>query len=82
VPGLHLHLGKLGGALQALFVLHALLSGGYSLLLLDLALGVFSLAAAEELAILITHSQVDEEQVRSIVPYVLARWRGDESEAG
>src|SRR6185369_10850652 len=54
VPGLHLHLGKLGGALQALFVLHALLSGGYSPLLLYLALGVFILAAAEELAILIT----------------------------
>jgi len=82
VPGLHLHLGKVGGALQALFVLHALLSGGYSPLLLDLALGVFSVAAAEELAILITHSQVDEEQVRSVVPYVLARWRGDKTETG
>ena len=39
---------------------------------LDLALGTFSVAAAEELAILITHSEVDEEQVRSIVPYLLA----------
>ena len=29
VSGLHLHLGKLGGALQAVFVLHALLSGSY-----------------------------------------------------
>ena len=75
VPGLHLHLGKLGGALQALFVLHALLSGGYSPLLLDLALGVFIVAAAEELAILITHREIDEEKVRSIVPYLRARWR-------
>jgi phosphatidylglycerophosphate synthase len=75
VPGLHLHVGKLGGALQAVFVLHALLSGGYSALLLYLALGVFIVAAAEELAILMTHDEVDEEQVRSILPYLLARWR-------
>ena len=72
VPGLHLYLGQVGGALQALFVLHALLSGGYSPLLLYLALGVFIVATGEELAILITHSQVDEEQVRSIVPYLRA----------
>jgi len=75
VPGLHLHLGRLGGALQAIFVLHALLSGGYSPLLIYLALGVFILAAAEELAILITHREVDEEKVRSIVPYLRSRWR-------
>ena len=75
VPGLHLHLGKLGGALQAIFVLQALLSGGYSPVLLYLALGVFILAAGEELAILMTHSEVDEETVRSIVPYLIARWR-------
>ena len=78
VPGLHLYLGRVGGALQALFVLHALLSGGYSPVLLDLALGLFIAAAAEELAILVTHSQVDEEQVHSIVPYLLARWRGSQ----
>jgi len=74
VPGLHLHLGKLGGALQALFVLHALLSGGYSPALLYLALGVFILAASEELAISMTHDEVDEERVRSIVPYLRSRW--------
>src|SRR5260221_12907628 len=50
VPGLHLYLGRVGGALQALFVLHALLSGGYSPVLLRLALGTFIVAAAEELA--------------------------------
>ncbi len=72
LPGLHLHLGRVAGALQALFVLHALLSGGYSPVLLDLALGTFIVAAAEELAILITHSEVDEGRVRSIVPYLLA----------
>jgi len=75
VPGLHLHLGKLGGALQALFVLHALLSGGYSPAILYLALGVFILAASEELAISMTHDEVDEERVRSIVPYLRSRWR-------
>jgi phosphatidylglycerophosphate synthase len=75
VPGLHLHLGKLGGALQAVFVLHALLWASYSPLLLYLALGVFILAASEELAILITHPEIDEEQVRSIVPYLKSRWR-------
>jgi len=75
LPDLHLYLGQVGGALQALFVLHALLSGGYSPLLLYLALGLFIVAAAEELAILVTHSEVDEEQVRSIVPYLLAHIR-------
>jgi phosphatidylglycerophosphate synthase len=72
VPDQHLYLGQVGGALQALFVLHALLSGGYNPLLLYLALGLFIFAAAEELAILITHSQVDEAHTRSIVPYLLA----------
>jgi hypothetical protein len=37
-------------------------------------------ATAEELAILITHSEVDEEQTRSIVPYLLARWQGGNPE--
>ena len=37
--------------------------------------GVFILAASEELAILITHSEIDEEQARSIVPYLRRRWR-------
>ncbi len=72
---LHLHSGKIGGALQALFVLHALFSGGYSPLLLYLAVGSFILAAAEELLILITHDDVDPEVVRSIGPWLVKRWR-------
>jgi phosphatidylglycerophosphate synthase len=76
VSGLHTHLGKLGGLVQAIFVVQALVFGGYSRLLLFLALGLFILAAAEELAILLTHAAVDEDAVRSIVPYLRRRWRG------
>lgn len=75
VSTLHLHSGRVGGVLQAVFVLHALFSGGYSALLLYLAVGSFIVAAAEELLILITHSTLDPEAVRSIVPWVRARWR-------
>ncbi len=72
---LHLHSGKVGGGLQAVFVLHALFSGGYSALLLYLAVGSFIVAAAEELLILITHDAVDPEVVRSIGPWLLNKWR-------
>lgn len=75
VSTLHLHSGRVGGVLQAVFVLHALFSGGYSPLLLYLAVGSFSLAAAEELLILLTHATLDPEAVRSIGPYVRDRWR-------
>jgi hypothetical protein len=75
VSGFHLHLGKLGGAWQAAFVLHALLSGGYRPVRLYLALGIFMLAAAEELALQMTHAEIDEEQVRSFAPYRLRRLR-------
>ena len=75
VSGLHLHTGKLGGLVQALFVVHALWAGGYSPLLLYLALGLFVLASVEELAVLLTHAAVDEEAVRSILPYLRERWR-------
>jgi phosphatidylglycerophosphate synthase len=72
---LHLHSGKVGGLLQALFVLHALFSGGYSAGLLYVAVGSFILAAAEELLVLMTHAEVDPEAVRSIGPWVRERWR-------
>ncbi len=81
VSGLHTHLGKLGGLVQALFVVAAFVFGGYSPLLLYLALGLFILAASEELAILLTHAAIDEEAVRSIVPYLRAR-RGDAEGTG
>ena len=72
--GLHTHLGKLGGLVQAVFVVHAFVFGGYSPALLYLALGLFILASAEELLILLTHAVVDEEVVRSIVPYLRQRF--------
>jgi cardiolipin synthase (CMP-forming) len=74
VSGLHTHLGKLGGLAQAVFVVQALVLGGYSGPLLYLALGLFIMAAAEEWAILLTHAAVDEEAVRSIVPYLRQRF--------
>jgi phosphatidylglycerophosphate synthase len=73
VSGLHTHLGKLGGLVQALFVVQALVVGGYSVGLLYAALGLFVLATAEELAILLTHAVINEEAVRSIVPYLRQR---------
>jgi phosphatidylglycerophosphate synthase len=74
VLGLHTHAGKLGGLVQALFVVHAFVLGGYNLPLLYAALGLFTLASAEELAITLTHGTVDEETVRSIVPYLRQRF--------
>jgi cardiolipin synthase (CMP-forming) len=74
VSGLHTHLGKAGGLAQAVFVVHAFVFGGYSPALLYLALGLFILALAEELLILLTHAAVDEEAVRSIVPYLRQRF--------
>jgi phosphatidylglycerophosphate synthase len=74
VSGLHTHLGKLGGLVQAVFVVHAFVFGSYSPALLYMALGLFILASAEELLILLTHAAVDEEAVRSIVPYLRQRF--------
>jgi len=74
VSGLHTHLGKLGGLVQAVFVVHAFVFSGYNPALLYMALGLFILASAEELLILLTHAAVDEEAVRSIVPYLRQRF--------
>lgn len=73
VSGLHTHLGKLGGLAQAVFVVQALVFGGYSPPLLYLALGLWVVACAEELALTLTHAALDEEAVRSIVPYLRRR---------
>jgi len=51
---LHLHTGKVGGVLQALFVLHALFSGGYSPLLLFLGVGSLIPAGTGGTPIMIT----------------------------
>ncbi len=74
VSGLHTHMGKLGGLAQAAFVLHALVAGGYSAPLLYAAVGLWVLACAEELAITLTHAVLDDEAVRSIVPYLRRRF--------
>lgn len=73
--GLHLTLAKLAGAVQALFVLHAFLSGSSSELLFYTAVGLWIIAALEEIAVQLTHDQVDGS-IRSIVPHLLrnASW--------
>lgn len=73
ISTLHTHLGKLGGLVQAVFVFHSLLTGAYSPLLFYPAVGLFILAAAEELLILLAYRQVDDERLRSILPYVRDR---------
>jgi CDP-diacylglycerol--glycerol-3-phosphate 3-phosphatidyltransferase len=64
---LHLYSARLGGFFQALFVLHALLADAYSPQLLALALSLGVLAALEECAVQLTHSEIDP-QIRSILP--------------
>lgn len=56
---LHLYSARLGGFVQALFVLHALLAERYSTPLLLAALGLGTLAALEEIAVQLTHAQPD-----------------------
>ncbi len=73
VSTLHLHSGKWGGLTQAVFVLHAFLFGGYSVVLFYIAVGSFILAALEELAIQLTHTELDDERLRSILPYLRQR---------
>lgn len=64
---LHLYSARLGGFVQALFVLHALLADRYSPRLLILALALGTLAALEECIVQLRYAQVDD-QIRSILP--------------
>jgi phosphatidylglycerophosphate synthase len=73
VTTLHTHLGKLGGLVQAIFVFHAFLSGSYSPLLFYAAVGLFIIAVFEELIIQLVYAEIDDEVVRSIVPYIRQR---------
>jgi phosphatidylglycerophosphate synthase len=78
VTTLHTHLGKLGGLVQALFVFHAFLTSGfiassYSPVLFYLAIGLFILAATEELLIQLVYPEIDDEVIRSIIPYLRER---------
>jgi phosphatidylglycerophosphate synthase len=76
VTTLHTHLGKLGGLVQALFAFQAFLSGSYSPALFYLAIGSFIAASAEELLIQLAYARIDDEAVRSILPFVWQKLRG------
>ncbi len=73
VTTLHTHLGKLGGLVQAIFVFHTFFAGAYSLALFYLAVGLFIVAALEELLIQWVYREIDDEVVRSILPYLRER---------
>ena len=57
---LHLYSGKVGSLLQYLFIVHALVTPGYSELLFYLAVGMFILTNSEALLLQLTRSEVDE----------------------
>ena len=67
ISSLHLYSGRLGGIMQAIFVLHAFLSNHYSVGLFYVAIGLFIIAASEELLIQLTQTEIDEDATRSIV---------------
>lgn len=75
VTTLHTHLGKLGGLVQAIFVLHAFMTASYNHILFYLAIGLFIIAALEELLIQWVYTDIDPEVVRSILPYLRQRFR-------
>jgi phosphatidylglycerophosphate synthase len=70
---LHTYLGKAGGLVQAVFVVHAFITTSYSLVLFYFAISLFILAAIEEIFIQLVYSEIDEEMVNSIIPYLLNR---------
>jgi len=65
---LHLLSGKYGGLIQAVFVVHAFLTSGYSQVLFYAASGSFILAGVEEILVMLTYSKIDEEKIKSILP--------------
>jgi phosphatidylglycerophosphate synthase len=73
ISTLHTYLGKAGGLVQAVFVVHAFLTSNYSLLLFYFAIGFFILAAIEELFIQLVYAEIDEETVHSIISYLFDR---------
>lgn len=68
---LHLLSGKLGGLIQAVFVVHTFISGGYSPWLFYLAIGSFILAGLEEILVLLAYG--DGEHLKSILPMLNKR---------
>lgn len=67
---LHLYSGKYGGLLQAVFVVHAFLSTGYNLPLFYIAVGSFIIAGIEEILVLLTSAEIDEDKMKSILPFL------------
>lgn len=67
---LHLYTGKYGGLLQAVFVVHAFLSAGYSLPLFYIAVGSFIVAGVEEILVLLKVTEIDEDKLKSILPFL------------
>jgi phosphatidylglycerophosphate synthase len=71
ITTLHTYLGKGGGLVQAIFVVHAFLTTGFSVALFYFATSLFILAALEELFIQLVYAEIDEEVVHSIIPYLI-----------
>lgn len=57
---LHLYSGKIGSLLQYLFIVHALVTPGYSDILFFLAVGMFIFTNTEAILLQMTRSEVDE----------------------
>jgi phosphatidylglycerophosphate synthase len=71
---LHLYSGRVGGLVQAAFVLHAFLSGGFNRWLFYAAIALWCLAALEEIAVQLRYDYVDGS-IRSILPFLQPRTR-------
>ena len=67
LPTLHLYSGRVAGIVQAIFVLHTFLSPAYSPLLFYSAVGLFILAASEELLIQLLDDNINQDSTRSIL---------------
>jgi phosphatidylglycerophosphate synthase len=67
---LHLYSGKYGGLLQAIFTVHVFVSAEYSPILFYIATGSFIIAGIEEILVLLTASEIVEDKMKSILPFL------------
>lgn len=67
---LHLYSGKYGGLVQVVFIVHTFMSAVYNPILFYIAIGSFILAGAEEILVLLTASEIDEDKMKSILPFL------------
>jgi phosphatidylglycerophosphate synthase len=67
---LHLYSGKYGGLLQAVFIVHTFMSTTYNQALFYLAISSFILAGVEEILVLLTAREIDEDKMKSILPFL------------